>query len=163
MTRCVEARYAKNVTGMLRGSPGELRLRIIKRYANRKLYDTCDSKYVTLQEIAVFVRSGDEVRIIDNRSKEDLTNITLAQVVYEEEKKADASECAGSVVPTLRSLIQQGRTELLAGGEWGPQESDAGDLAYIRSLEREVGQLRARIEDLEVQLSIATGRFRRLK
>ena len=52
--------------------------RLIKRYANRKLYDTRDSRYVTLQQIAELVRDGEDVKIIDNKSKEDLTNVTLA-------------------------------------------------------------------------------------
>jgi hypothetical protein len=59
--------------------------RVIKRYSNRKLYDTKDSKYVTLLQIAEMVRGGEEVQIIDNNSKEDLTEVTLAQIIYEEE------------------------------------------------------------------------------
>ena len=62
--------------------------RVIKRYANRKLYDTRDSRYVTLLQIAEYVRGGEEVSIIDNTTKEDLTNVTLAQIVYEEERKS---------------------------------------------------------------------------
>jgi polyhydroxyalkanoate synthesis repressor PhaR len=61
--------------------------KVIKRYTNRKLYDTVESRYVTLDEIADMVKQGVEVRIIDNRSKEDLTSVTLAQIVFEEEKK----------------------------------------------------------------------------
>ncbi|HEX5656532.1 MAG TPA: polyhydroxyalkanoate synthesis regulator DNA-binding domain-containing protein, partial [Polyangiales bacterium] len=44
--------------------------RVIKRYANRKLYDTRSSRYVTLPQIAELVRSGEDVQIIDNRTKE---------------------------------------------------------------------------------------------
>lgn len=61
--------------------------KVIKRYTNRKLYDTVESRYVTLDEIAEMVKQGLEVRIIDNRSKEDLTSVTLAQIIFEEEKK----------------------------------------------------------------------------
>ena len=61
--------------------------KIIKRYTNRKLYDTVESRYVTLDEIAEMVKQGVEVRIVDNRSKEDLTSVTLAQIIFEEEKK----------------------------------------------------------------------------
>lgn len=61
--------------------------KVIKRYTNRKLYDTVESRYVTLDEIAEMVKRGVEVKIIDNRSKEDLTSVTLAQIVFEEEKK----------------------------------------------------------------------------
>jgi polyhydroxyalkanoate synthesis repressor PhaR len=61
--------------------------KVIKRYTNRKLYDTVESRYVTLDEIAEMVKQGVEVKIVDNRSKEDLTSVTLAQIVFEEEKK----------------------------------------------------------------------------
>ena len=61
--------------------------KVIKRYTNRKLYDTVESRYVTLDEIAEMVKQGVEVRIMDNRSKEDLTSVTLAQIIFEEEKK----------------------------------------------------------------------------
>lgn len=61
--------------------------KVIKRYTNRKLYDTVESRYVTLDEIAEMIKQGVEVRIVDNRSKEDLTSVTLAQIIFEEEKK----------------------------------------------------------------------------
>ncbi|MBN8617031.1 MAG: polyhydroxyalkanoate synthesis regulator DNA-binding domain-containing protein [Deltaproteobacteria bacterium] len=85
--------------------------RVIKRYANRKLYDTRDSRYVTLLQIAEYVRGGEDVTIIDNTTKEDLTNATLAQIVYEAEK--NSAEKPGETgrpktMGTLRSLIQNG-------------------------------------------------------
>lgn len=89
--------------------------RVIKRYANRKLYDTRDSRYVTLQQIAEYVRDGEDVRIVDNKSKEDLTNVTLAQIIYEEEKKGEGDVRRS----TLKSLIEQGR-ERLVGSLPGP-------------------------------------------
>ncbi len=78
--------------------------RIIKRYANRKLYDTQHSRYVTLDEIAEMIRAGDDVKIIDNKSKEDLTSVTLAQIIFEEEKKQR------SFLPlqAMRNIIQHG-------------------------------------------------------
>jgi polyhydroxyalkanoate synthesis repressor PhaR len=77
--------------------------RVVKRYANRKLYDTQRSRYVTLEQIAEMIRAGEDVKIIDNNSKEDLTAITLAQIIFEEEKKA-------SFLPlsALRNIIQNG-------------------------------------------------------
>jgi polyhydroxyalkanoate synthesis repressor PhaR len=61
--------------------------KVIKRYTNRKLYDTVESRYVTLDEIAEMIKQGAEVKIVDNRSKDDLTSVTLAQIIFEEEKK----------------------------------------------------------------------------
>lgn len=61
--------------------------KIIKRYQNRKLYDTEDSCYVTLEDICDMIKQGGDVQIIDNATKEDLTSITLAQIILEEERK----------------------------------------------------------------------------
>ncbi len=61
---------------------------LIKRYANRKLYDTEHSRYVTLDDIADMVREHNEIRVIDNKSGDDLTAITFAQVILEEEKRS---------------------------------------------------------------------------
>ncbi|NOK12076.1 polyhydroxyalkanoate synthesis regulator DNA-binding domain-containing protein [Corallococcus exercitus] len=68
-------------------APSNKEPKIIKRYTNRKLYDTVESRYVTLDEIAAMIKEGTEVRIVDNRTKEDLTSVTLAQIIFEEEKK----------------------------------------------------------------------------
>ncbi|MFH1653997.1 MAG: polyhydroxyalkanoate synthesis regulator DNA-binding domain-containing protein [Pseudomonadota bacterium] len=62
-------------------------IKVIKRYQNRKLYDTVDSCYITLEEIGDMVRAGDELKIIDNSSQEDITAITLAQIILEEQRK----------------------------------------------------------------------------
>jgi polyhydroxyalkanoate synthesis repressor PhaR len=77
--------------------------KIIKRYTNRKLYDTVESRYVTLDEIAEMVKAGGEVRILDNRTKEDLTSVTLAQIIFEEEKKTSKMS-----LRTLKDLIRHG-------------------------------------------------------
>ena len=61
--------------------------KIIKRYQNRKLYDTSDSCYVTLEDISEMIKLGEEVEIIDNTTKEDLTAVTLAQIIFEEQKR----------------------------------------------------------------------------
>jgi polyhydroxyalkanoate synthesis repressor PhaR len=77
--------------------------KVIKRYTNRKLYDTVESRYVTLDEIAEMVKAGAEVKVIDNRTKEDLTSVTLAQIIFEEEKKTSKMS-----LDTLKDLIRHG-------------------------------------------------------
>ena len=91
-------------------------VRVIKRYSNRKLYDTKDSRYVTLLQIAGMVREGEEVQIIDNNTKDDLTEITLAQIIYEEQKAHSRS------VPlqTLKELIHARTEKVLADLREGP-------------------------------------------
>jgi polyhydroxyalkanoate synthesis repressor PhaR len=78
--------------------------RVIKRYTNRKLYDTDQSRYVTLDDIAKLVRGNEEVRVIDNETQDDLTAVTFAQIILEEEKKKTNLVS----VPFLRKLIHSG-------------------------------------------------------
>lgn len=82
---------------------------VIKRYTNRKLYDTIESRYVTLDEIAGMIKSGAEVKVIDNRTKEDLTSVTLAQIIFEEEKKKSHMPLS-----VLRGIIRHG-TDSVSG------------------------------------------------
>lgn len=77
--------------------------RVIKRYRNRKLYDTTDSCYVTLEDIADLVRSGEEVSVIDNPSQDDLTSVTLAQIILEEERRKKESLPLGTLTHLIRS------------------------------------------------------------
>ena len=77
--------------------------RTIKRYSNRKLYDTTDSRYVTLQQIAQMIRNGDEIRVTDKTTQQDLTTATLAQIIFEEEKRAPKLPVEG-----LRRIIRTG-------------------------------------------------------
>lgn len=77
---------------------------LIKRYQNRKLYDTQNSTYVTLDDIARLVKSGEDVQIIDNKNGDDLTAVTLTQIIFEEEKKKKSLLPLGA----LRRIIQDG-------------------------------------------------------
>lgn len=83
-------------------------LRLIKRYGNRKLYDTSESRYITLDEIARLVRSGNDVKVIDNENGDDLTAITFAQIILEEEKRRSSLISLG----LLRELVQHGEDTL---------------------------------------------------
>lgn len=83
-------------------------VRLIKRYGNRKLYDTSESRYITLDEIARLVRSGSDVKVIDNENGDDLTAITFAQIILEEEKRRSSLISLG----LLRELVQHGEDTL---------------------------------------------------
>lgn len=63
-------------------------VRIIKRYQNRKLYDTFQSCYVTLEEIAQIIREGNEIKVIDNKTKNDITYMTQIQLLFDQERKS---------------------------------------------------------------------------
>jgi polyhydroxyalkanoate synthesis repressor PhaR len=62
-------------------------MRVIKRYSNRKLYDTESKQYITLDQIADLVRTGEDLQVIENTSGNDLTALTLSQIILEQEKK----------------------------------------------------------------------------
>jgi polyhydroxyalkanoate synthesis repressor PhaR len=80
----------------------------IKRYSNRKFYDTQAKQYITLQGIAERIRRGQDVRVIDHTSGEDLTTLVLTQIVLEQEKKG-----TGAVPRTvLTGLVQAGELTL---------------------------------------------------
>jgi len=94
--------------------------KVVKRYANRKLYDTERSCYVTLEDISLMIKAGDEVRVVDNKTGEDLTTVTFAQIIFEGEKKKNSMPLG-----LLRDLIEN-------KGGW------VGDLARDR-----LGQVQA--------------------
>lgn len=86
-------------------------MRTIKRYSNRKLYDTQDKRYITLEQISALVRDGEDIRVIDNSSGEDLTTVTLSQVLLDQEKKKEAPLPKWAFL----DMIQRSSTNVLDG------------------------------------------------
>lgn len=76
---------------------------LIKKYGNRRLYDTGDSRYITLEELATKIRGGSDVRVVDARSGEDLTQATLTQVILE-----SGSAHRTLPVPLITQMIRLG-------------------------------------------------------
>jgi polyhydroxyalkanoate synthesis repressor PhaR len=87
--------------------------RIIKRYGNRKLYDTRESRYITLDEIAGYVRDGEDVTVIENETGGDLTAVALAQIILEEERRKGGFLS----VPFLRALVRDGEQAIRPLGD----------------------------------------------
>jgi len=77
---------------------------VVKRYSNRKLYDTQESRYVTLEELEELIRAGKEISVVDVSTGEDLTSVTLAQIILEKERNHRTA------LPTafLHQLIKHG-------------------------------------------------------
>ena len=105
-------------TGVPTAPAAEKPRRVIKRYSNRKLYDTKDSRYVTLLQIAEMVRASEDVQIVDNNTKDDLTEVTLAQIIYEEQKQKASSR--NVPLQTLKDLIHQRTEKVLSDLRDGP-------------------------------------------
>lgn len=127
---------------------------LIKRYPNRKLYDTEAKRYVTLHEITQLIQAGNEVHVIDYESGEDLTNLTLTQIILEQEKRS-----ASGLIPRflLTSIIRAGgdrlsqvKRTLHAAGE-----SAAGESASIKEqADTAVDQGQQMIEQVQALLRI---------
>src|SRR3989338_5248990 len=125
--------------------------KIIKRYQNRKLYDTDASCYVTLDEIAEMIQQGEEVTVVDNRNQKDITAATLTQIIFEKQKKSE------SPVPisTLRHIIQQG------DGSFSSFLSKGGDgnqFDVVRQLETQVKDLNTKLEAVERKAGVGVAK-----
>ena len=126
-------------------------IRVIKRYESRKLYDTEESRYVSLEDIARWVREGQEVQVVDNGTSEDVTAQVLTQIILDEGKRGT------SFLPTelLHDLVRAGEKAVASGVE---QVQDRVDRLVRRSIDRlaperrareEMSQLRDRLAELE--------------
>ncbi len=130
-------------------------IRLIKRYESRKLYDTEESRYVSLDEIAGWVRQGQEVRVLDNASGGDVTSQTLTQIILDEGRRGT------SFIPSdlLHELVRIGERAVTTGMEQVSQGVDKlvqvsiDRLAPVRRVREEMTGLRARLEQLEVSLA----------
>lgn len=116
--------------------------KIIKRYQNRKLYDTDASCYVTLDEIAEMIQQGEEVTVVDNRNQKDITAATLTQIIFEKQKRSEAP----IPIATLRHIIQQGDGSF---SSFLSKSGDGNQLDLIQTLESQVKNLNTKLTDLE--------------
>ena len=139
--------------------------RLIKRYGSRKLYDTSESRYVGLEDVAAFVRDGEQVRVVDNKTGDDATAAVLTQIISEEGRNG-----RGLLSPSfLHDLVRVGERAIKAGEgvvEAGVTQARRGvdDLARravdrirpggpIGDVREEMERLRARLEGLERTLA----------
>ena len=151
---------------------------LIKRYDNRKLYDTSRSTYVTLEEIASLIREGNEVKVVDAKTNEDLTRSTLALIILEEERHKkkllplsfmyQLIKYGESIQGVFQEYLSTGFEAFLASQqeaqkrmqEWAagrpqkevrPEQSEAA--SEEAPLKDEVAQLKQRLEELERRLA----------
>jgi polyhydroxyalkanoate synthesis repressor PhaR len=131
-------------------------VRLVKRYGSRKLYDTEESRYVSLDEIATFIRRGQEIRVVDNATDEEVTGQTLTQVILDETRRG-----AGAVTSDLlHRLIRLGGQAVSTGVEQMQQQmhrvvqASVGRLKPLRLAREEMAELRRGIEALEASLEM---------
>lgn len=126
-------------------------IRVIKRYESRKLYDTEESRYISLEDIARWVRDGQEIQVIDNSTSDDVTPQVLTQIILDEGKKGT------SFLPTelLHELVRAGERAVVSGVEQVQGRMDRlvqksiDRLAPVRRAREEMSQLRDRLSQLE--------------
>lgn len=130
-------------------------VRLIKRYGSRKLYDTEESRYVSLEELAGWIGTGQQIRVLDNKTDEDVTVATLTQVISEQGRSGsavfpaellhDVIRAGGEAVSAGVDQLQQGVGRLL--------RTSMDRLGPVRRVREETALLRERLEDLERQLA----------
>ena len=157
--------------------------RIIKRYSNRKLYDTEDKRYITLEQIAQLVRDGQDIKVVENQTGEDLTNVTLSQILLEQEKRKEGGlpktffmnliqRSSSTVSDFLRKnvlqyfdqafqaeeRISQDLDKLVERGEMEPKEAEALEAEIktrTQTLKQRLDELvERRVQDVLSKLSI---------
>jgi len=134
-------------------------VRLIKRYESRKLYDTEESRYISLDEVAEWIRTGQEVRVVDNATGADVTAQTLTQIILDEGRKGT------SFLPTdlLHELVRAGQRAMETGVEQMHQRVDRfvqasiDRLGPVRQAREEMDRLRHRLEELESSLTRLEG------
>lgn len=138
---------------------------LIKKYANRKLYDTRTSSYVTLERIAGLVRDGHEIKVVDRETGQDLTQVTLSQIVLSEEKRGPVPD-GGALHERGQALLDYVRKTLNVPSDLVNQmERRRGDLeglideAIERALRRlripsrtDIDKINKRLDQLSAQL-----------
>ncbi len=119
---------------------------LIKKYANRKLYDTRTSSYITLEGIAGLVRDGHEIKVVDRETGHELTQVTLSQVVLSEEKRGPARLVDGGAIHERgQALLDYVRKTLNVPSDLVNQmEKRRGDLEGLvdEAIERALRRLR---------------------
>jgi polyhydroxyalkanoate synthesis repressor PhaR len=142
---------------------------IIKKYANRKLYDTRTSSYITLEGIAGLVRDGHEIKVVDRESGQDLTQVTLSQIVLSEEKRGPSRLDGGALQERGQALLDYVRKTLNVPSDLVNQmERRRGDLegmvdeAIEQALHRlripshtDIDKINKRLDKLSSQLKSA--------
>jgi polyhydroxyalkanoate synthesis repressor PhaR len=130
-------------------------IRLIKRYGSRKLYDTEESRYVSLEELAAWIRAGQQIRVIDNKSGDDVTAQTLTQIISEEGRRGR------TLLPNelLHELIRIGEQAVSSGVEQLQSRMDRlvqasiDRIGPVRRAREEMARLRERLEELEDSLA----------
>lgn len=127
-----------------------MKKRLIKRYPNRKLYDTETKAYISLNDVADFIRQEFAVEVVDNETGKDLTNQVLTQVIFEEGKKGNSTIPSDVLHDMIRwggRVIDQGVEQVVIGVDRLVQDSLSKWISPTKK--EEIEQLQAKVNYLE--------------
>ena len=137
------------------------KVKTIKRYQNRKLYDTTRSCYITLDDLARMIREGEEVVVIDNKTQKDITSNTLTQLIFETEKKSKSllpihmltdiiKGSGGSISSFFQKTVKTGAKEIAhVKGEIAKRIESVTSLSHLH---KEISRLQKKVHVLEDKL-----------
>ncbi len=130
--------------------------RWIKRYANRKMYDVENSRYVSLSDLTEIIQSGESIKVTDKSGKEDYTAQVLRQIIMEQSKQSDVSSVSAlhEWVRMGGSYLDQQWDELRSGMEGWLKERKARILKGLsredfEALKKKVGELEKKVDELD--------------
>jgi polyhydroxyalkanoate synthesis repressor PhaR len=130
---------------------------LIKRYANRKLYNTQTSRYITLKGIAELIDAGEDVRVIDNETGEDITNVALSQILVDHERSNSAASRT-----MLSELISRGGDALYGALRRGVGDASEGIEGLQNNLRKIVKDREHDASKLGEWIAVATPDFERV-
>jgi len=130
---------------------------LIKRYANRKLYNTQTSRYITLKGIAELIDAGEDVRVIDNETGEDITNVALSQILVDHERSSSAASRT-----MLSELISRGGDALYSALRRGVGDASEGIEGLQQNLRKIVKDRERDASKLGEWIAVATPDFERV-
>lgn len=144
---------------------------LIKRYPNRKLYDTEAKRYVTLESITQMIHDGQDVQVVDHETGEDLTNLTLSQIIFEQEKKGSGLlpralltnlvRAGGDTFDQVRRVLMRGEL----GKAMGDVDAEGSPLHKVDDLfqdlltnlnvptQRDLKRLQSQVDELSAKIA----------
>jgi len=132
-------------------------IRLIKRYggSSRKLYDTEESRYVSLEELSAWIRAGQQLQVVDSATGEDVTAQTLAQTIYEDQRWGHSllsGELLHQIIRRGNQVFAEGIGQVSAKVN-GLVRQSVGRLPSVGGAQEEMAVLRQRLNELELALA----------
>jgi polyhydroxyalkanoate synthesis repressor PhaR len=107
---------------------------VIKKYPNRKLYNTDSASYISYKDIVEMIKAGDSVTVVDNRTKQDITRFTLTQILFQKEReflKSLPESTLETAIKQEEGLLSNSITSLASFGTGGAASGAGGNAGAV--------------------------------